>query len=83
MTIATTASKIRGNIDKKIVSMLIIGFTRQLKVWWDNSLTKAKKSMILDAIKTNPTIGQVDQDATITLLYTIIKYFVGDPIKLQ
>ena len=43
MTIATTASKIRSNIDKKIVSMLIIGFIRQLKVWWDKLCTEEKR----------------------------------------
>ena len=83
ITMTTTAFKIKGDIDKRIASMLITRFIRQLKGWWDNILTETKKGLIFNAIKTDPTTNQVDQDVPTTLLYTIIKHFIEDPKKLQ
>ncbi|XLT58928.1 hypothetical protein HN873_051532, partial [Arachis hypogaea] len=75
MTIATTAYKMRKASDKEAAIMLTQGFTGQLKGWWDNFLSIQEKELIINSIK------QEDQspDAISTLIYTIIKNFVGDP----
>ena len=44
MTMTVTAFKIKPNIDKRIASILIIGFIGQLKGWSDNILTKVEKN---------------------------------------
>ncbi|XLT61668.1 hypothetical protein HN873_018192, partial [Arachis hypogaea] len=64
---AATAYKMRKASDKEAAIMITQEFTGQLKA--------SKKELIINSIK------QEDQspDATSTLIYTIIKNFVGDP----
>ncbi|XLT01060.1 hypothetical protein HN51_050411, partial [Arachis hypogaea] len=75
MTMAATAYKMRKASDKEAAIMITQGFTGQLKGWWDNFLSIQEKELIINSVK------QEDQspDATSTLIYTIIKNFVGDP----
>jgi hypothetical protein len=46
MTMAATAFKIKKNSDKKTKDMLVMGFTGQLKGWWDNILSDEDKLSI-------------------------------------
>ena len=46
MIMASTTYKSRGNSDQVICTHLIVGFTSQLKGWWDNALTKEEKRFI-------------------------------------
>ncbi|XLT51387.1 hypothetical protein HN873_043991, partial [Arachis hypogaea] len=75
MTMAATAYKMRKASDKEAAIMITQGFTGQLKGWWDNFLSIQEKELIINSVR------QEDQlpDATSTLIYTIIKNFVGDP----
>ncbi|GAV72877.1 LOW QUALITY PROTEIN: hypothetical protein CFOL_v3_16365, partial [Cephalotus follicularis] len=90
MTIVSNAHKIKNNSDKTVANLLIAGFTRQLKVWWDNVLTTQQQIEILETIQVNelkePILdsnNETIEDALSTLIYNIAKYFVGDPTYLK
>ena len=72
----------------EVVSLLEIGFTGTLRAWWDKHLTDDVKSGIVHAVKIYeegfpifdedvPNMGT--EDGVNTLLYTIIKHFIGTP----
>ena len=71
--------------DEAITNLLIAGFSRQLKGWWDNYLSTEEKNVILTSVKTEPDgtpilyEGSSIPDSVNTLIFTIIKHFVGDP----
>jgi hypothetical protein len=79
MTMAATAFKIKKNSDRKTKDMLVMGFTGQLKGWWDNILSEEDKIKIDSAIKTETN----EEICVTTLLYAITKFFIGEPLKLQ
>ncbi|KAK2428017.1 hypothetical protein QL285_026560 [Trifolium repens] len=79
MTMAATAFKIKKNSDRKTKDMLVMGFTGQLKGWWDNILSEEDKMKIDSAIKTETN----EEICVTTLLYAITKFFIGEPLKLQ
>lgn len=82
--------KTKNNATKNwAVHLLIIRFTGQLKGWWDNYLFEHNIVYILKAVKAEDggnlvldTNGQPIQDSINTLIYTIIKHFVGDPLAI-
>ena len=78
MIMASTTYKSRGNSDQVICTHLIVGFTSQLKGWWDNALTKEEKRFIQNSLD---EIG--NQNSVHTLIYAITKHFLGDPISFQ
>ncbi|GKB06233.1 hypothetical protein Tco_0834466, partial [Tanacetum coccineum] len=89
MTMAANAYKAHKNTELQIVQHLIAGFTGTLKGWWDSYITEAEKWLILNAkktiIKTENNIQtetQID-DMTNTLIFAILKNFVGDPTAYQ
>ena len=68
-----------------IVNLLITGFSGTLRGWWDSYLTEESRNSIKHAIKKNDegfpifdeSIGHSIPDGVNTLIYTILKHFVG------
>ncbi|CAL5187342.1 unnamed protein product [Lathyrus oleraceus] len=79
MTMAATTFKLKENTDKHTKDILVIGFTGQLKGWWDNLLSPEDKTQINLVVK----IESNEVVCVTTLLYVITKFFVGEPLKLQ
>ena len=74
------------NLDHaKIVDLFTTGFSRTLHGYWEKYLTKESRESIKKAVKKdenrlsifNERVGQDISDGVNTLIYTIIKYFVG------
>ncbi|RDX97411.1 putative Polyprotein CP, partial [Mucuna pruriens] len=72
--------------EETIVNILVVGFSGQLKGWWDNYLTNDEKTSIYNAIKTDfdgKVIINEDKeeipDVVNTLIFTIAQHFIGDP----
>ena len=66
------------NDDHTIIQYLIVGFTGQLRGWWENMLTDVQRYHIMTSI--NETGRQNDVHK---LIYAITKHFIGDPIIIQ
>ena len=83
--VSTTYQTTNDASDEAITNLLIAGFTGQLKGWWDNYLSSEEKNVILTSVKTEPDgtpilyEGSSIPDSVNTLIFTIIKHFVGDP----
>ena len=69
----------------EIVNLLITGFSGTLRGWWDSYLTEESRDSIKHAVKKNDkgfpifdeSIGRGIPDGVNTLIYTILKHFVG------
>ena len=69
----------------EIVNLLVTGFFGTLRGWWDSYLTEDSKESIKNAVKKNDeslpifdeSIGRGILDGVNTLIYTILKHFVG------
>ena len=67
------------------VIILVSEFNGQLKGWWDFCLSSEDKSVIFSSVKTEADgtpithNGQPILDSVNTLIFTIIKHFIGDP----
>ncbi|GJW92742.1 hypothetical protein Tco_0172414, partial [Tanacetum coccineum] len=89
MTMASNAYKTRNSNEEKIVKVLISGFTGSLKGWWDNYVTDMEKAIICSAKKTivkvenNVQVQTQEDDMVNTLIYAILKNFVGNPHTYQ
>ena len=74
-----------GKQDPQIAHLIVIGFTSQLKGWWDHYLNNDDRNQILTAVKRETdesvimTDKQPSQDAINTLIFTITEHFFGDP----
>uniref|UniRef100_A0A7N0RJ44 CCHC-type domain-containing protein n=1 Tax=Kalanchoe fedtschenkoi TaxID=63787 RepID=A0A7N0RJ44_KALFE len=55
--------------------MIVVGFTGQLKGWWDNYLTPLNKDEILTTVKQEN--NQIVENAVYTLMITILEHFTG------
>ena len=70
--------------------MLTIGFSRTLWNWWDKHLTEDSQEKIRKVVKKekdgftifDEKIGTGEPDGVNTLIYTIIKHFVGTPSNI-
>ncbi|GAV56579.1 LOW QUALITY PROTEIN: zf-CCHC domain-containing protein, partial [Cephalotus follicularis] len=89
MTMVSNAHKSKNNSDITVANLLIAGFTGQIKCWWDNVFT-TQQTKILENIQVNelkePIIDNNNEpieDAVSTLIYNVVKYFVGDPTYLK
>ena len=51
--VATTYQTSHECSEETIIDILVAGFSRQLKGWWDNYLTNDEKSKIYSAVKTD------------------------------
>ena len=71
--------------------MLVTGFSGTLRGWWDSYLTEDSKESIKNAVKKNDeglpifdeSIGRGILDGVNTLIYTILKHFVGTPSNIS
>ena len=75
---ASTTYKYRGNSDHLINVDLIVGFTSQLKGWWDNVLTKEEKIIVQINLDERGNKNSVH-----TLIVAITKHFLRDPTVFQ
>nr|KAJ0184480.1 hypothetical protein LSAT_V11C900504380 [Lactuca sativa] len=89
MTMAANAYKAHNNTQLQIVNIITSGFTGSLKGWWDFYISQEEKYYILSAKKTiikqenNQQIQTFEDDMVNTLIFAIIKNFVGDPTTFQ
>ncbi|XP_022933349.1 uncharacterized protein LOC111440658 [Cucurbita moschata] len=99
MMMAAGAYKLqRHKSDHQIAQVLVTGFTGQLKDWWDKYLDETTRQQILNHYVIRPTTQIIKEegpstrtevqherveDAVNTLIYTLIEFFVGDPLKYQ
>ena len=75
----------------EIVNLLVTGFSGTLHGWWDSYLTEESKDSIKNAVKNNDegfpifdeSIGRGILDGVNTLIYTILKHFVGTPSNIS
>ncbi|KAK9707332.1 hypothetical protein RND81_07G189800 [Saponaria officinalis] len=82
MGMAKAAYKIRESGEQVVFSMLIAGFTGQLKNWWDNSLTVDNQLEIFNHKTVRYTEGGMEvevNDCCDYLLIVIGLYFIGNP----
>ena len=75
MIMASTAYNAKGNTDHLISRHLIVGFTSQLKGWWDNVLTKEEKKVVQTSLD-----ERGNQNSVHTLIYAIAKHFLREPM---
>ena len=74
-----------------IVNLLVIGFSGTIHGWWDSYLTNKSRDSIKHAVKKNDeglpifgeNIGRGILDGVNTLIYTILKNFVGTPSNIS
>jgi hypothetical protein len=74
----------------EIVDLLATGFSGTLRSWWDKHLTEETREGIRKAVKKgddgfpifNERVGMGEPDAVNTLIYTIIKHFIGTPSNI-
>ena len=75
----------------EIVDLLVTGFSVTLREWWDSYLIEESKDSIKHAIKKNDeglpifneSIGRGIPNGVNTLIYTILKHFVGTPSNIS
>ena len=75
----------------EIVNLLVTEFSGTLRGWWDSYLTEDSKDSIRNAVKKNDegfpifdeSIGRGILNGMNTLIYTIIKHFVGTPYNIS
>ena len=92
MSMVGIAYQNNHDLDKpEIVNLLVTGFFETLRGWWDSYLIEDSKESIKNAIKTNDeglpifyeSIGRGILDGVNTLIYTILKHFVGTPSNIS
>ncbi|XP_050241286.1 uncharacterized protein LOC126690204 [Quercus robur] len=79
-----------GIPNTEVVELIVLGFTGKLLLWWNNCLTNASKEDIKHAVQKdadeNPIfderIGRGVPDGVNTLIYTIMKHFIGKPSNI-
>ena len=76
-----------GRLHTEVIELIILGFTGKLLQWWNNYLTEASKEDIKHAIQKDEegtpifdeNIERGIPDGVNTLIYMIMKHFVGKP----
>ena len=78
-----------GRSPTKVIELMSLGFTGKLLQWWNNCLTKEVKEEIKNAIQNDEgtpifdeCIGRGIPDEVNTLIYTILKHFIGKPSNI-
>jgi hypothetical protein len=74
----------------EIIDLLATGFSRKLKSWWEKHLTEESRELIKNSVKRdeegNPLfderIGMGIPDGVNTLVFTIIRHFIGQPSNI-
>ena len=77
MIMAATAY-LTDNDDHSAAQLLISGFFRTLRSWWDNCLNKDEREFLQTS-----TNDEGEQNAVHRIAYAITKHFVGDSRILQ
>ena len=75
----------------EIVDLLVTSFSSTLHGLWDSYLTEESRDSIRHAVKKNneglpifdESIGRGILDSVNTLIYTILKHFVGTPSNIS
>ena len=75
----------------EIVDLLVTGFSGTLRGWWDSYRTDDSRESIKTIVKKNDegfpifyeSIGRGIPDGVNTLIYTILKHFVGTPSNIS
>ena len=75
----------------EIVNLLVTGFFGTLHGWWDSYLTEEYRDSIKHVVKKNDegfpifdeSIGRGIPNGVNTLIYTILKYFIGTPSNIS
>ena len=92
MSMARIAYVNNHNLDHpEIVDLLVTGFSGTLRGWWDSYLTEDSRESIKHAVKKNAkglpifyeSVGQGIPDSVNTLIYTILKHFVGNSSNIS
>ena len=90
MTMASNAYKSHNKDDEqKVFKALISGFTGSLKGWWDMYVSPEEREIIFNAKKTiikkenNLEVETEVNDCVNTLIFAILKNFVGNPTAYQ
>ncbi|KAG5596139.1 hypothetical protein H5410_037371 [Solanum commersonii] len=85
MLMYATICKSVNNTDRTICKMIIVGFTGQLRGWWDNYITLDAKATVINAKATAEGVDNLGfalvknrEDAVYTLVLTILEYFSGE-----
>ncbi|KAI8558937.1 hypothetical protein RHMOL_Rhmol04G0135000 [Rhododendron molle] len=72
----------------QIVELLTSGFTGELKAWWDKYLNDESRQQVIHAVQTDENGIPIFEnehgihDGVYTLIYTIIKHFIGQPSNI-
>ncbi|KAG5608487.1 hypothetical protein H5410_019768 [Solanum commersonii] len=84
MLMYATIWKSVNNTDKTICKMIIVGFTGQLRGWWDNYMTLDANASVINAKATAEGVDNLEfalvknrDDAVYTLVLTILEHFSG------
>ena len=73
MTMASTAYLTDGD-DHNAVHLILAGFSRTLKYWWENCLNDKERFYVQTSVN-----EEGEQYAVLRLMYAITKHFIGDP----
>ncbi|KAL2492687.1 putative reverse transcriptase domain [Abeliophyllum distichum] len=81
MSMASSAYSAKGNSDQEVAINILNGFSGQLKNWWFNYLSSDERKKITNVVKKegDSHLDHSKQDVVCTLLFTIIKHFIGEP----
>jgi hypothetical protein len=91
MSMVANAYDTNQNLSQsEIVDLLATGFSGTLRNWWDKHLTEESREDIRKAVKKTEDglpifyekVGRGEPDCVNTLIYTIIKHFVGTPSNI-
>ena len=91
MSLVANAYDTNQNLSQcEIVNLLATDFSGTLCSWWDKHLTEETREGIRKAVKKgddgfpifNEKIGMGEPDCVNTLIYTIIKHFIGTPSNI-
>ena len=89
-TMVSNIYKSKGKTNHQVAHALVIGFTGQLKGWWDNTLTEGNRTWLKQAFKKEANgqavkneRGERIEDAVNSLIFAITKHFIGDPDKYR
>ena len=74
----TTTTYLTNNDDHNAAQLLISGFSRTLRSWWDNFLNDSERKFLQ-----NRTNDEGEQNAVHRIIYAITKHFIGNPRILQ
>ncbi|KAL0010898.1 hypothetical protein SO802_006006 [Lithocarpus litseifolius] len=90
MTMVANSYLDEGRPHKEVIELIALGFTGKLLQWWNNYLTEGSKDDIKHAIQKDEEcllifdehLEKGNLDGVNTLIYTIMKHFVGKPSNI-